>query len=148
MQYVPLAKRNEVNIAAMFGSTPFYEGLHASVEAGIEAVLCSAKFLALDAFHTKALPVPTRRAANGTRVQDMAEEFEWFRERFAGEIALSADQHQPISVLAKNAYVISSWLGSAASTSDDPLLHAVLRSAFTSNELRSIPVVRWRLIAP
>lgn len=41
--------------AAMFGNTPFYEGLHTSVEAGIEAVLCSAMFLALDAFHTKAL---------------------------------------------------------------------------------------------
>ncbi|OWV82701.1 P-loop NTPase fold protein [Rhizobium sp. R693] len=135
--YLALKQRDELAVAAMFGNVAFYSGLKASFEAGNHEGLTAALFLAMNAFEAKALPIPSTRASNGPRIQDATPEFEWFRQRFDGEVDLTDAQYAVVATLAKDAFVITSWVEAAVRAPDDHLLSAVLVSAFADGDLPS-----------
>lgn len=133
--YIPSDKRSAIDIAQLFGNVQFYEKLQASVSDDNDPALGSAVFLAIQSYGLKGIPVPTKRAANGTRVQDSSSEYLWFNSLFEGEENLSADQYQRAASLAKAALVVSLWLDLGRSAPESRLMRGVIRSAFVSDNL-------------
>jgi hypothetical protein len=133
--FVASSKRSDMDIKQLFGNVQFYQNLRANIADESDAVLGSAIFLALHEFGSKGLSVPSRVAANGTRVSDASDEFGWFQGLLKGETELVEGQYEQIASLGKRAFVISTWLDIASATPDDQLLRSILCSAFVSGDL-------------
>ncbi|MER8907517.1 KAP family NTPase [Mesorhizobium sp. M0854] len=137
--YLPSARRDDVDIASLFGSAEFYKNIGQGIsENKGDVALASTVFLAFLSYRSAGLPMPTRRAANGQRIQENSEEYAWFKGIFDGGAELTDDQYIRVATLAKNARVISDWLGIASSAPDDQLLRSIIRVAFVSGNLPSI----------
>ncbi|NKM12090.1 hypothetical protein GFL85_13785 [Rhizobium laguerreae] len=133
--YIPSDKRSVIDTAQLFGNVQFYEKLQASVSHDNDTALGSAVFLAIQSYGLKGLPVPTKRAANGARVQDSSSEYLRFNGLFEGKEDLTADQYRRAASLAKAALVVTAWLDLGRSAPENRLMHGVIRSAFVSDNL-------------
>ncbi|WP_256119328.1 hypothetical protein [Shinella lacus] len=135
VSYPGSAQRAEIDIKALLGDAQFFDNLIASVSNDDDLSIGSAVFLALQAFLGKALPPPTRTAANGAKVPEASEHYDWFKGFLEGDTPLTEDQSDRIATLAKEAHIVRSLINASKAKSVNAAINSVIKAAMLKCEL-------------
>ncbi|MCV9960292.1 KAP family NTPase [Pararhizobium sp. BT-229] len=139
--YVPAAKRGDLSASPLFGQSRFYTDLRGCMKTPDDASLGSAIFLATLEYGKDGPPAPTTRGANGGRVSDQTEDFNWFSKAFADAKVVSVEQFRRAAYLTKLGNTVTKVVEFGASAPDNTLLAGIVRYAFAegSQPLIALP---------
>lgn len=127
--FLPGKLRKEVDVSSLFGTVEFYDNLHASMDENT-VVAGSAAFLSLVYLVSDGLPTIQMTAPNGNRVKATNAGYRWFEHIFDGTTELTEKDATRAGELAKEAGLVTEWVGYLRDVPDDRLLHHLVRAAY------------------